>query len=266
MVYTKSISSESITKNDIVTYQPPSWVEPPADLNYSIIYEDQWFLGINKTGNLLVHRSGKSVRSNLMYQLRYEHEPCFKNSHSVNRLDREPSGVVLVAKDKKALRNMHQMWNSGEVKKRYVAVVDGVMKDEKGVIDLPISPMKDGLISYKQCVNKESGKDSVTHYSVLKQIGERQFLVELIPVTGRTHQIRVHLEAIGCPIIGDKLYGMSEYDYLQWRNHNEPTQSVASLFPRQALHCSSLEFYHPFTEKKCEITAELPKDMAALIM
>jgi 23S rRNA pseudouridine1911/1915/1917 synthase len=251
----------TVAPNDIVSYDPGEFKEPQANLNYRIIYEDEWLLGIDKPSNLLVHRAGKSIRNNLMYQLRSIHVPLWPEAHCIHRLDRDTSGVLLVAKNSviKAAMTGEQVFK--KLTKIYYAVVRG--RPPVRDIDLPLGKADCSAIPYKFCV-KSSGKPAVTRIIASQQLGACHSLLTLQPVTGRTHQIRIHLHAIGAPVVGDKLYGQSEKDYLNWRD--DPLHAEHQLeFPRHALHCASMTFIHPYTKKVCRVEAEIPEDMKVLI-
>lgn len=249
-----------IKADDVISYDMPEFIEPPADLNYKIVYEDAWLLGIDKPGNLLVHHKGRSFKSNLIYHLRYEHDPAYPLAGVINRLDRETSGIVLIAKEKETLRLMNRLIVEKRLNKEYHAIVHGIPEPPSGAIDLPIGRMPDSKISYRYGIGGEKTKEAYTRYETISHVGEKYTFVLLLPQTGRTHQLRVHMAAIGNTIVGDKLYGMSDDDFSRWRD--DPDSFAGTLiFPRQALHCSSVNFLHPHTKKRCEIAVPLPEDM-----
>jgi RluA family pseudouridine synthase len=258
----------SVTAGDVISYTPGEWEEPAADLSYSIIYEDRWIFAVNKPGNLLVHRAGKSLRNNLVYQLRNVHSPRYVNCHPVQRLDRETSGVVLFAKDSEQGALFGRIFSEQKALKVYKAVVAGGFNFETPyTIDMPISKDIDCGISYKfkPC---ENGKSALTVIERAAVCESGLTLLTIRPVTGRTHQIRVHLAHLGFPIINDRLYSQSAAEYLA-ANHDEIScGSSSSCLPkkrRQLLHCESLSFNHPHTGGRCEITLPLPADIAAAI-
>lgn len=259
-----SDSDTILAAGDSVAYDMPEFSEPPADLSYSIVYEDDWLLGINKPGNLLVHHRGRSFKSNLIYHLRYLHDPPFENAGIINRLDRETSGVVTVAKNREALMAMNRVLAGRKVVKEYRAIVQGIPEIESGTVDLPIGRVRNSKVRYRYGVNGEKAKDAFTRYEILQRIGRDYSLLRLIPETGRTHQLRVHLSAIGHVIVGDKLYGMREDEFIAWRR-NPGNFRDKLRFPRQALHCFRMSFTHPFTGEECAITAPLPGDMNSFI-
>lgn len=254
-------ADDTVAAGDTVTYDPGAFEEPAADLSYRVIFEDEWLLGIDKPGNLLVHRAGRSFRNNLIYQLRYVHVPPYPASHAVHRLDRETSGVVCVAKNAAIKASLGREFAAGRVAKLYCAVVRGTPGVRE--IDFPIGKAADSAISYKHGV-VQGGKAARTKIVACRTIGNKYSLVTIQPLTGRTHQIRVHLAAIGTPLVGDRLYGLSEEAYLARRS--DPSEAQAGMmFHRHALHCTSLAFVHPVTSKECRIEAEMPSDMKELI-
>lgn len=246
----------------IMEYDAGEFDEPPANLDYRILYEDEWFIGIDKPGNLLVHRAGRSFRNNLMYQLRFNNTPPFPDAHPTHRLDRDTSGVVLVAKNSEVCALVSNAFAEQKIDKQYCTVVHGNAK--KGImINAPIAKARESAISYKFQVD-QSGKEAVTEILDVVPVGKNFSLLTLKPHTGRTHQIRIHCAHIGHLIVGDKLYGQSESEYLKWRD--EPSVPAASmLFYRHALHCAGMEFFHPFDKKMVRIEAPLPQDMQDLI-
>jgi RluA family pseudouridine synthase len=245
-----------------LVYDPGEFEEPPANLEYKIIYEDEWFIGINKPGNLLVHRAGKSFRNNLMYQLRYNNDPPFPDAHPTHRLDRDTSGVVLVAKNVQERAAVGTSFAEQKINKQYSAIVHGIPDGSQRIIDAPIANAQCPSISYKFHVD-QLGKPAVTELLNITPIGNNFSLLKLKPHTGRTHQIRIHCAFIGHPIVGDKLYGLSEAEYIQWRD--QPTLNTPVLFYRHALHCAAMEFVHPIDNRLVRIEAPLPQDMLDLI-
>lgn len=252
-----------VVTDDVLSYDMPDFKEPEADLNYSIVYEDEWILAVNKPGNLLVHHQGRSFKSNLIYQLRYVHEPKYDDADIINRLDRETSGLVLVSKSKDALKKFTALFKNRSIKKEYVAIVNGMLEHETGVIDKPIGKDINSKIRSKQIVEGEKSKDAFTSFEVLER-SNNYSLIKLYPKTGRTHQLRVHMLYLGYPIVGDKFYSVDEDTFFKWCKKKEDHERVFGL-NRQALHCSALSFIHPFTNKELTITANIPDDMMMLI-
>jgi RluA family pseudouridine synthase len=259
-----AVPDTELKNGDFVSYDIEDIPEPEADLSYDILYEDEWIVGVNKPGNLLVHKAGASITRNLVFLLRHASKnPAWANIHSVNRLDRETSGIVLFSKHADCLKRLHRDFASGKIEKQYIAVVHNPPQETPMRLDLPIGQDLASSIHYKFCIDKTNGKDAVTLVETIGVSGDYA-LLRLRPLTGRTHQIRVHLAAIGSPVFGDKLYGLSEEKYLEWRS--DPARFAVSLeYKRQALHCSRMTFYHPHSGEKTTIDAPLPDDMRQLI-
>ena len=249
----------TLEPGDIIGCEFPDHMEPEADLNYKIIYEDEWVLGINKPGNLLIHRGGAAFKTNLIYQIRHQNDPPFPEAGVINRLDRETSGVVLVGKNNTGIAAMNRCFAAKEVYKEYQALVHGSPSPAKGSIDLPIGKRMDSKIASRFGVeNTLKPRHALTHYEVLQTFPDHA-LMKLIPATGRTHQLRIHMQALGHLIVGDKLYGLSDDDYMAWRDA-PPAYSKKYGLPRQLLHCSKTRFHHPIFEKEITIEAELLED------
>ena len=252
-----------VLAGDRIGFQPDrtEFPEPEADLAYQVVYEDAWFLGINKPGNLLVHRQGRALTHNLLYQLRHAHHPPYPEAGVVNRLDRETSGVVVVARHPDFLSRLNALFARRQVRKGYLAVVSGLPDPGQGVIDAPIGRDPKSAITYRYTAGPEAlaAKTALTNYQVVEHRRDRS-LVRLTPHTGRTHQLRVHLAHLGHPILGDKLYGRTDQEFLQWRERTVEEQAAARPL-RQALHAESLGFIHPWTGEEVWISASMPADM-----
>jgi 23S rRNA pseudouridine1911/1915/1917 synthase len=253
--------SSTVSGGQRVTYDAGEFEEPPADLHYSILYEDAWILAVNKPGDLLVHRAGKSFRNNLMYQLRCVHTPPYPDSHSIHRLDRFTSGIVLIAKNSEVQAAFSRLFMARQMVKHYTAIVHGIPSDNLHEINLPIAKNPDIKGPPRFRVDA-AGKEATTLVLEIVPIGTRWARLSLQPRTGRTHQLRVHCAHIGHPILGDTTYGSLS------------PAATATLITdyqkdggtvRQALHCASMSFRHPFLNSECTISAPLPQDMKTLI-
>lgn len=253
-------ATQPVAKDDVIGCELPDFEAPEVNLDYEIVYEDEWLLGINKPAGLRVHSSGKFVKANLIYHLRHIHQPAYPEASLVNRLDADTSGLVLLARNKEVHSQLAQLFVEGGMAKRYLAVVAGCPTPTSGSIDLAIGPVKEAEIP-RFWVGGAKAKPAVTHYRTLRQLSGDFSLLELQPETGRTHQLRVHLAAIGHPIAGDGLYTMNDADYLHWRR-NPPPQSV---WQRQALHSHQLQFLHPVLQTSCTLTAPLAVDIEQFI-
>lgn len=250
----------AVARGDTIRCELPDFAAPAVNLDYTIVYEDEWLLGINKPAGLRVHSSGKFVNANLIYHLRHVRQPAYPEANLVNRIDADTSGLVLLARDKSVHGQLVRQFAEGSVDKRYLAVVSGRPDPASGTINLPIGPVKAAQVP-RYGIDGENGKAAVTRYATIREITSAYTLLELHPETGRTHQLRVHLAAIGHPIAGDALYTMNDEDYLNWRR----TPATQSGLQRQALHSHRLQFCHPVHRINCALTAPLASDIEQFI-
>ena len=215
-------------------------------MNLNIVYEDEWMLVVNKPAGCPIHPSRLHFEDSLSNGIKYYFDSINLNKkiRPVNRLDLNTSGLVVFAKCEYIQEQFSNQMSNNLLKKDYLCLVDGFFKEKSGSIDLPISRKQGSIIERE--VN-QNGKKSVTHYTVLNEF-DNYSLVHCILETGRTHQIRVHMQAIGHPILGDTLYGKK-----------------SDLISRQALHSSKTECIHPVTKNKLTFIAELPDDIQRLI-
>ena len=238
-----------INEGDIITIQKsePKEIEIKAqDIPIEIIYEDNDIIVVNKPKGMVVHPANGNPDGTLVNAIMAK---C-KNSLSgiggeirpgiVHRIDKDTSGLLIIAKNDTAHVNMSEQIKNHEVKKTYIALVRGVIKENEATIDMPIG--RSTSDRKKMAVNR-NGKNAVTHIKVLKRY-DKYTLVEVNIETGRTHQIRVHLSHIGYPIIGDYTYSNGKNEF-----------GVEG----QCLHAKCLEFKHPITGKEMKLEAPLPQ-------
>ncbi|MCA9899139.1 MAG: RluA family pseudouridine synthase [Ardenticatenaceae bacterium] len=252
-----AIPDQIVRQGDVIACDLPEPPLPDADLNYKVVYEDDWLLAVNKPGNLKVHGHGRFIQANLVYQLRHNHTPPYPEATLINRLDRDTSGVVLLARDADTLRAVQTQFAERTVEKTYLAVVQGIPNWESREVDLPIGrlPSAEGVYRFGVL---EDGKSAQTVVELVRPFPPNHALVRLTPKTGRTHQLRVHLAALGHPIVGDRLYTMSDADYLAWC---ENKASDDAPLPRHALHCAQTTIWHPHEERPLTFTAPLAPDI-----
>jgi len=237
-------------------------------VDFEIVGETADLLAVNKPAGLLVHPSKpdgpRTLWDGLRDLLGYEIVNGGQVS-LINRLDRETSGIVLVAKTSAAAREAAMAMQGGRIRKRYLAIVWGWPDDEEFVVDAPIVRLGEVAPSkiWLQRTVHPSGAASRTGFRVLSRhrIGGDPFaLVEAEPFTGRTHQIRVHLSHVGCPVVGDKIYGPSEDCYLQFIDSGwTPSLQKTLLLDRHALHSAGLTI--DWSGEVISWTSELPEDM-----
>ena len=220
---------------------------PAEDIPLDVIYEDDDLLIINKQPGIIVHPTKghpEHTIANGLMKYMADTKQNFKIRFA-NRIDMDTSGIIVVAKNANAQNELASQMRRGTVKKKYIALVEGIVDKDHFEIDLPIG--RPDPISIQRTVMYEGGKDALTEVDVLERY-EAHTLVEVTLHTGRTHQIRVHLSHIGHPIAGDALYGGSD-----------------ELIGRQALHAHYIEFDHPFTHERVSFEATLLEDMRRAI-
>lgn len=219
---------------------------PPVEFPLDIVYEDEDIIVVNKPAGMPVHPSLNNYRNSLANALMYYYQQQGKPFifRCTNRLDRDTSGLTVIAKHMVSSSILSSMTARHEIEREYLAVVRGSVVPSSGTIDAPIGRTGSSLIERK--IDFEHGERAVTHYHVVKEANGHS-LVSLILETGRTHQIRVHMKYIGFPLAGDYLYN-PDMEYIQ----------------RQALHSCRLSFQHPITGKHMELTADLPEDMGRI--
>ena len=236
-----------LNKGDVVSLvlkQEEENIEP-EEMDLDIIYEDFDLLIINKEPNIVVHQT-KSHQSNTLsngIKHYFNKNRIYKKIRFVNRLDMNTSGIIIVAKNSFSHQQMALQFENHWVEKKYLAIVKGVVQKDEDRIDLAIGREEDKSI--KKIVT-QVGQDAITDYKVLERYKDAT-LIQVQIYTGRSHQIRVHMEYIGHPIIGDTLYNES-----------------SSLINRQALHSYYLKAKHPRTKNEIEFLAPMPKDMEKL--
>ena len=232
---------------------------------FDIIFEDADLLVINKPASLACHPTKGDVYSSLISRVRLHVGPEI-HPQMINRLDRETSGVTIVAKNPETALALRRNWESGEVHKLYLAIVHGDVAGD-GLIEAPLGRDEESIVAIKDKVRSD-GAPSTTRYRVLCRF-ERQegpfSLLQIELLTGRKHQIRIHLAHIGHPVVGDKLYGLDEDMYLDFvKRRLTAEQNRKLILPHQALHAASLTFQSRTFRAQPEpwFTAFLPSSTA----
>ena len=214
----------------------------PTDIKLDIVFEDDDIIVINKQVGLTVHpgagnRDYTLVNALLHYNKQLSSIGGMERPGIVHRLDKNTSGLIVVAKNNKAHNKLADDFKERRVNKKYLALLRGYLQEQEGIINLPLSKHPNNF--KKIVVDQNNGKESTTEYKVIKEVNEKT-LVDIKLHTGRTHQIRVHFSHLGHPVEGDGLYGKKGGK-------------------RQLLHAYYLSFTHPVTGKKMEFNAPLPK-------
>ena len=246
-------SNYKVKQKDIIEFTLPEEEKidiTPEKMDLNIVYEDDYLAIINKQSGLVVHPAVGNYSHTLVNGLMY-HFSQISNKKSirpgiVHRLDKDTSGLMVVAKNDKVHEQLSEMIKEKKIERKYLALVWGVVKHDKGTIDAPIG--RDFNNRQKYTVTDINSKESITHFKVIKRYKEVT-LLECKLETGRTHQIRVHMEYINHPIVNDPLYGR---------------RKIINDFG-QMLHSKSIKLIHPVTKQKLEFEIEPPKEFIQIL-
>ena len=250
--------SLTVVPGQVVTFRRPAPVEPDAPRELPILHTDELFYALDKPAGIAMHPTAKFHFSTVTAVLRekFPGEPL----QITHRLDLETSGVLLVARTRDAAVAMKRAFAKRKVQKKYLAVVEGILEGE-GMIDQPLA-LAGGLVRVKMGVRAEGLPSRTRWRSVMSQ--KNHTLVECFPETGRQHQIRAHLDWLGHPIVGDKLYP-DERIFADYQDHGWDAVAERLALSRHALHAAWIRFPHPLTGEPVEIASELPSDLKGLI-
>ena len=244
----KEASSNYLVKeNDVITVSDDLSFEihiEPEDIPIDVVYEDEYLLIVNKKSGMVVHPAPGNYSGTLVNALMGRFKLSNKDNIRpgiVHRIDKDTSGLLVVAKTDEVHDKLSEMIKNKEVERIYIALVEGVINHETGTIDAPIG--RDIVNRQKMMVTDINSKDAITHFRVLKRYSDKT-LIECKLETGRTHQIRVHMAYIHHPIVNDPVYGKSK-----------KTTSFG-----QMLHSKSIRFIHPITKKELYFESELPEE------
>jgi 23S rRNA pseudouridine1911/1915/1917 synthase len=251
---------------DFEVPEPQPLLAGAEDIPLDIVYEDSDLIVVNKAVGMTVHPAPGARDGTLVNALLH----CCRDLSGINgvlrpgivhRLDKDTSGLIVVAKNDAAHRNLADQLHERTIERRYMALVWGVPKEESGTVDAPLgrnpkNRKKMGVV--------ESGRSARTHYTVAEEYTFTS-LVRLKLDTGRTHQIRVHMGHIGHPVFGDAVYGGREQTEGIRPELRRQARSMLALIKRQALHAQELRFVHPRTGEALRFSAEWPRDMGAVV-
>lgn len=243
----------------------------PEDIPLNIVYEDKDLMVINKPAGLVVHPGCGNYHGTLVNAIAWhlkdnpDYDPNDPHVGLVHRIDKDTSGLLLIAKTPNAKTHLGLQFFNKTTKRKYQALVWGTVENDEGRIEGNIARNPKDRMQMAVFSDPEIGKHAVTHYRVLERLGYVT-LVECVLETGRTHQIRVHMKHIGHTLFNDERYG--GHEILKGTHFSKYKQFVNNCFdtcPRQALHAMTLGFVHPTTGEEMFFTSELPQDMSVLI-
>ncbi len=250
--HNKTSSNYQVKKDDIITLMDDELSKKelePLDLKVEIVFEDDNLLIVNKPSGLVVHpapgHQGDTLVNALITHFKLSHQDSLRPG-IVHRLDKDTSGLMLVAKNDKTHDLLTDMLKKKEVKRYYIALVDGVIPNQSGTIDAPIG--RDPKNRLKMAVTSKNSKEAITNFKVIKRF-KNHTLIECELKTGRTHQIRVHLAYIGHPVTNDPLYGK-----------NKHTTSFG-----QMLHSYKIVLEEPITKEKLAFEKDVPEEFKQLL-
>jgi len=251
---------------EVYSFVYPKKIKIEPDFPLSVLFEDAHLLIVDKPAGQVVHPTRTSVQNTLIDVVKRRHRGSGEGIPSLaNRLDRETSGIVVICRHAESSRRMGRLFASGAVNKSYQAIVHGRIPTGLGRICLPLGRSAGSRITVKQEAGWHQPYPAETCFSVERYL-DQFTLVRLAPRTGRLHQLRVHMAAIGHPILGDKIYGKDENLYLDFiREGFTARHRRLLMLPRHALHASEIAFSHPMNGSPLHVHAPLPRDLSAFL-
>ena len=270
-------SNYKVRPNDKIiiydTYLPESSEIIPEDIPFTIVYEDEDVMVINKEPGMVVHpgsgNPGGTLVNAVAWYLKQQNpninETDLARFGLVHRIDKNTSGLLVMAKTPKAMTHLAKQFFDHTVHRRYVALVWGDFEEAEGTINAHVGRHQRFRKLFTSYPDGEHGKEAITHYKVLEKFNYVT-LVECRLETGRTHQIRVHMQLIGHPLFNDDTYGGDRIvKGTVFTKYKQFVENCFTICPRHALHAQQLGFIHPTTKKQMYFESELPEDMKALI-
>jgi 23S rRNA pseudouridine1911/1915/1917 synthase len=244
--------SREIRVGDLVAveFEPQGEPAPAPSQSLKKLYEDEWLLVIDKPAGLVVHPGAGERRETVLDIFRHEYPQVGamavgERPGIVHRLDKDTSGVLILAKSDEAVQATQALFQERAMAKTYLALVAGSLRFRNGTIDAPLARSLRQRARFEVAgEERQDRRQAVTDFSLIREFAGFSF-VKLTPRTGRTHQLRVHLAHFGNPVLGDVLYGKKK----------------GRDFPRLALHAFRIEFDHPFTNERVRVTSPLPQDL-----
>ena len=263
-------SSYDIQKGDFIAVHLPVFNENkiiPEDIPLNIVYEDDYLMLINKPYDMVVHPAGGHPSGTLVNALAFHCQNLSQVNGPlkpgiVHRLDRDTSGIMLVIKSDAVHSHIAMQFEKRYIKKEYIAVVEGEVEFDSDEIHSPIGRHKNER--QKMAVRRDIGKEAISIYEVIERFSGYT-LVKIMPKTGRTHQIRVHMRSLGHPVVADFMYSNLEACYLSDLLQKEREPGEVPIIERQALHAHRIEFFHPIQNRKMEFQVDPPEDISRLV-
>ena len=248
------------------THPPYENLLEPEKIDFEIIYEDKDVLVVNKPPNLVVHPGHGNYTGTLLNGILYHVNELPENSSGrpglVHRIDKDTSGLLVVAKTEIAMRNLSEQFFLKQTERKYIALTWGSFNENKGTVDNYLSRDKKNRMIMSVTENENYGKRAITHYKVLQDFNYVS-LIECQLETGRTHQIRAHMKYLGNPIFNDERYGGNKIiKGTIFTKYKQFVENCFKILPRQALHAQSLGFNHPRTNKQMKFESQLPEDIS----
>ncbi len=266
-------SNYKVKPNDeikiVLPYAPYENLLVPENIPLDIVYEDEDLVIVNKPSGMVVHPGHGNYNGTLLNALIYHFDNLPENSDNrpglVHRIDKDTTGLLVVAKNEVALTKLAQQFADKTSKRKYIALVWGDLSEDEGTIEGNLGRNPKNRLQMIVFPEGEQGKHAVTHYKVLERFGYVT-LVELQLETGRTHQIRAHMKYIGHPLFNDARYGGDKIlKGTTFTKYKQFVENTFKVLPRQALHAKTLGFEHPRTGKFMEFDSAIPEDMQQAI-
>jgi len=255
------------------THEPESNEIVPEDIPFNIVYEDEDIMVVDKEPGMVVHpgsgNPGGTLVNAVAFYLKKNNpdidETALARFGLVHRIDKNTSGLLVMAKTPKAMTDLAKQFFDHTVHRRYVALVWGDFEEEEGTVIAHVGRHQRFRKLFTAYPEGEHGKDAITHYKVLEKFNYVT-LIECRLETGRTHQIRVHMQHLGHPLFNDETYGGDRIvKGTVFTKYKQFVDNCFAICPRHALHAQQLGFIHPITKKEMRFESELPKDMSAVI-
>ncbi len=255
------------------TYLPESSEIVPENIPFTIVYEDEDLMVINKEPGMVVHPGSGNPNGTLVNAVAWylkQQNPNLNETELtrfglVHRIDKNTSGLLVMAKTPKAMTHLAKQFFDHTVHRRYIALVWGDFEEAEGTINAHVGRHQRFRKLFTSYPDGEHGKEAITHYKVLEKFNYVT-LVECRLETGRTHQIRVHMQLIGHPLFNDDTYGGNRIvKGTVFTKYKQFVENCFAICPRHALHAQQLGFIHPTTKKQIHFESEIPQDMKALI-